>query len=75
MDIPYAYTVLTMVDLILNRRLNTRNILLAQGARGEYVGYLLPDGGRRFVQWLGFIERSKARSMKGNYNLYLTYPC
>ena len=27
----YAYTVLTMVDLVLNRRLNTRNILLAQG--------------------------------------------
>ena len=60
----YAYTVLTMVDLILNRRLNTRNILLAQGTRGEHVGYLLPNGGRRFVQWLGFVERSKARSMK-----------
>ena len=53
-----------MVDLVLNRRLNTRNILLAQGARGEYVGYLLPDGGRRFVPWLGFMERAKARAMK-----------
>ena len=53
-----------MVDLVLNRRLNTRNILLAQGTRGEHVGYLLPSGGRRFVQWLGFIERSKARAMK-----------
>ena len=53
-----------MVDLVLNRRLNTRNILLAQGARGEYVGYLLPNGGHRFVQWLGFIERTKARAMK-----------
>lgn len=53
-----------MVDLVLNRRLNTRNILLAQGTRGEHVGYLLPDGGRRSVQWLGFIERSTARSMK-----------
>ena len=39
-----------MVDLVLNRRLNTRNILLAQGTRGEHVGYLLPDGGHRFVQ-------------------------
>ena len=53
-----------MVDLVLNRRLNTRNILLAQGTRGEHVGYLLPNGGRRFVQWLGFIERSKVRSTK-----------
>ena len=53
-----------MDDLVLNRRLNTRNILLAQGTRGEHVGYLLPNGGRRFVQWLGFIERSKARAMK-----------
>ena len=35
-----------MVDLVLNRRLNTRNILLAQGTRGEYVGYLLAEGGR-----------------------------
>ena len=41
-----------------------RNILLAQGTRGEHVGYLLSDCGRRFVQWLGFIERSKARTLK-----------
>ena len=60
----YAYTVLTMVDLILNRRLNTRNILLVQGTRGEHVGYLLPNGGSRFVPWLGFLERAKARAMK-----------
>ena len=54
-----------MVDLVLNRRLNTRNILLAQGTRGEYVGYLLAEGGRRFVPWLGFIERAKSREMRG----------
>ena len=54
-----------MVDLVLNRRLNYRNILLAQGTRGEQVGYLLADGGRRFVSWLGFIERATARAMKG----------
>ena len=53
-----------MVDLVLNRRLNTRNILLAQGTRGEHGGYLLPDVGRRCVQWLGFIERSKARTLR-----------
>ena len=53
-----------MVDLVLNRRLNTRNILLAQGTRGEHVGYLLPNGGSRFVPWLGFMERAKARAMK-----------
>ena len=45
----YANTLFVMVDLVLNRRLNTRNILLAQGTRGEHVGYLLPDGGRRFI--------------------------
>ena len=60
-----VYTVSDMVDLVLNRRLNTRNILLAQGTRGEHVGYLLPNDGRRFVPWLGFIERAKARAMKG----------
>ena len=54
-----------MVDLVLNRRLNTRNILLAQGTRSEHVGYLLADGGRRIVPWLGFIERAKARAMRG----------
>ena len=54
-----------MVDLVLNRRLNTRNILLAQGTRGEYVGYLLSDGGSRFVPWLGFLERARARGMRG----------
>ena len=54
-----------MADLVLNRRLNTRNILLAQGTRGEDVGYLLPDGGRRFVPWLGFMERTTARGMRG----------
>lgn len=53
-----------MVDLVLNRRLNTRNILLADGTRGEYVGYLLADGGRRFVPWLGFIERARARALR-----------
>lgn len=54
-----------MADIVLNRRLNYRNILLAQETRGEDVGYLLADGGRRFVPWLGFIERAQARAMKG----------
>ena len=53
-----------MVGLVLNRRLNYRNIMLAQETRGEQVGYLLADGGRRFVPWLGFIERAEARAMK-----------
>lgn len=53
-----------MVDLVLNRRLNYRNILLAQGTRGEDVGYLLANGSRRFVPWLGFIERTEARAME-----------
>ena len=54
-----------MVDLVLNRRLNYHNILLAQESRGEDVGYLLANGSRRFVPWLGFIERAEARAMKG----------
>lgn len=33
-----------MVDLVLNRRLDARNILLAYSTRGERVGRLLPDG-------------------------------
>ena len=52
------------VDLVLNRRLNYRNILLAQGIRGEQVGCLLANGGRRFVPLLVFIERVEARAMK-----------
>ena len=60
-----------MVDLVLNRRLSTRNILLAQETSGEHVGYLLPNGGHRFVPWLGFIERAKARAMKAGRSVRL----
>ena len=53
-----------MQKLVLNRRLNYRNVLLTDRPGGE-VGYLLPDGERRFVRWLGFIERAAARELKG----------
>lgn len=53
-----------MPELVLNRRLNYRNVLLTDRPVG-HVGYLLPDGERRFVRWLGFIERAAARELKG----------
>ena len=53
-----------MQKLVLNRRLNYRNVLLTDRPGGE-VGYLLPDGERRFVRWLGFIERTAARALDG----------
>ena len=53
-----------MPQLVLNRRLNYRNILLTDRPGGE-VGYLLRDGERRFVPWLGFLERGEARALEG----------
>ena len=57
------YTVLRMVAIVLNRRLNYRNILLTARPGGD-AGCLLPDGERRFVRWLGFIERAAARDLQ-----------
>ena len=51
-----------MPQLVLNRRLNYRNVLLTDRPGGE-IGYLLRDGERRFVPWLGFIERAEARAL------------
>lgn len=52
-----------MPQLVLNRRLNYRNLLLADRLGGE-IGYLLRNGERRFVPWLGFIERAAARALE-----------
>ena len=60
-----------MPELVLNRRRNYRNVLLTYRPGGE-VGYLLPDGERRFVRWLGFIERAAARELKGARPVRLT---
>ena len=53
-----------MPQLVLNRRLNYRNVLLTDRPGGE-VGYLLRNGEQRFVPWLGFIERAAARALEG----------
>ena len=60
-----------MPSLVLNRRVNYRNVLLTERPGGE-VGYLLPNGERRFVPWLGFIERSAARQVKNARPVRLT---
>ena len=52
-----------MRGLVLNRQLNHRNIRLDEDTQGESVGYLLADGERRFVRWLGFISREHSRSL------------
>ena len=59
-----ACTVLEMPQLVLNRRLNYRNVVLTDCPGGE-IGYLLRNGERRFVPWLGFIERAAARRLDG----------
>lgn len=52
-----------MPQLVLNRRINYRNVLLTDRPGGE-IGYLLRDGERRVVPWLGFIERAAARALE-----------
>ena len=66
-----ACTVIRMPQLVLNRQLNYRNVLLTDRPGGE-VGYLLRSGERRFVPWLGFIERSAARALEDARPVRLT---
>ena len=66
MDTPlHLYSIGLMTDLVLNRRQNHANITLTDEACKETVGYLRPDGGWRFVPWLGFIDRAAARDLDG----------
>ena len=53
-----------MPKLALDRRQNARHHLLVD-APGQHVAYLLPGGERRFVPWLGFIDRAGARALEG----------
>ena len=47
--------------------------LLCLTARpGGDAGYLLPNGERRLVRWLGFIERAAARDLKDAKPVRLT---
>ena len=57
-----AYGSVRPAALVLNRRLNYRNVLLTD-RRGGQVGYLLRNGERRFVPWLGFIDRGATRAL------------
>ena len=54
------YTVLRMAPIVLNRRLNYRNILLTARPGGD-AGYLLPNGGRRFRP-LARLHRARRRA-------------
>ena len=53
-----------MLRLLLDRRQNYRSDLLTELPEGT-VAYLLPNGERRVVAWLGFIERTAARQLAG----------
>ena len=54
-----------MVSLVLNRRLNYRNIQLTSDTKNQHVGYDAGDGEAKYVRWLGFIERHEARRLAG----------
>jgi len=49
------------MSLVLITKLNHRNIELHHDTRGETVGVLLKDGEYRYLPWLGFIERERAK--------------
>ena len=60
-----------MPKLVLDRRQNARHHLLVDEP-GPHVAYHLPGGERRFVPWLGFIERAEARALEGARPVRLT---
>ena len=49
------------MTLVLLRTLNARNIELHHDTRGETVGVLIRGGEYRYLPWLGFIERERAK--------------
>lgn len=51
------------MDIVLGRYLNKRFIELRHGARGEVVGVLTRFGDYRYVRWLGFVGRQRAREL------------
>lgn len=50
------------MNVVLARYLNKRMIQLGENTRGEAVGVLLRSGEYRYVRWLGFIGRERART-------------
>ena len=53
-----------MPKLALSRRQNARHHVLVDEP-GPHVADLLPGDERRFVPWLGFIERAEAQALEG----------
>ncbi len=49
------------MTLVLLRKLNARNIELHHDTKGETVGVLIRNGDYRYLPWLGFIERDRAK--------------
>jgi hypothetical protein len=49
------------MSLVLLRKLNHRNIELHHDTRGQDVGVLTRDGEYRYLPWLGFVERDRAK--------------
>ena len=52
---------ISSMALVLLRKLNHRNIELHHDTRGQDVGVLTRDGDYRYLPWLGFIERDRAK--------------
>jgi len=49
------------MTLVLLRKLNHRNIELHHDTRGETVGVRIRNGEYRYLPWLGFVERDRAK--------------
>ncbi len=49
------------MTLVLLRKLNARNIELHHDTKGETVGVLSRNGEYRYLPWLGFIGRDRAK--------------
>ena len=54
-----------MPKLVLNWRHHYGDRVLSDGQADEVVGYLARGGNRRYVRWLGFIDRTEARGLEG----------
>lgn len=49
------------MTLVLVSKLNARNIELHHDTKGQTVGVLVKNGEYRYLPWLGFIERDRAK--------------
>lgn len=51
------------MELILARWLNNRLVEMHASSEGETVGILTRSGEYRYVRWLGFVHREKAKQL------------